>query len=231
MYFDVIRPGVATMALLLISGCDAAKEPQKSAETPAATESQSSLTTAHDEPKNAEGAAPMEEIYTPIVKISAAESARHHLPAAEISFNAGDTSMSGWKFPAESEYMVLSGPPGGPLGLSVTHVATAPADAAGWQALVAKRYADRTPEFGTDADVEVAGSMRPGYTFTTDKGFARSHHLMVLFKIAGSTEGIVLDYFEDAGETETPTPQDMAGEARFADIRQSFSVQLENVSE
>ncbi len=188
---------------------------------------QTSPPVANEKAVVSEGASNMREIESPIVKITAAESASHDLPPAEITLNTGKLNMSGSKFSLKDEYFTLSGPPGGPLGLVVIRVAKAPKELADWKQLIAELYKDRFPEAGTVGKAELDGKPHPAFTCTTDKGFARSHHLLILIAVPKSDQGVLIDFYSGADKTKTPTPQEMAKQGDFLELSPSFSIRFE----
>jgi hypothetical protein len=176
---------------------------------------------------NPKGTADMDEIQGPSVKITAAEASRHQLPPAEISLNTGETGMSGMKFSSKDEYFSLSGPPGGPLGLTVALVEKSPKELDGWKSLIEDRFKNRSPEVGSAGEVELDGKARPAFTCTTDGGPSRAHHLLVLMAVPKSDKGLLIDFYSGAGETKTPSPQEMAKQGEFSEISPSFSIRFE----
>lgn len=182
---------------------------------------------ANEKSVSAERASEMRKIESPTVKITAAESASHDLPPAVIALDTGKLRMWGSKFSLKDEYFTLSGPPGGPLGMIVKRVTKAPKDLAGWKALVEENFKDRFPEAGSMGTVEIDGEARPAFTCTTDKSMARSHHLLILFAVPKSDQGVLVDFYSGADETKTPTPQEMAKQGEFSELSPSLSIRFE----
>jgi hypothetical protein len=232
-----IHLAVSIVALIVLVGCQEKPPSQPSAQeppaappqSPAQSENDSAGDTSADEveqPDASAGDTPMEEVHLPAVNITAAESARHGLPAADIQLNVEGVSMSGWKFPEQGEYLVLSGPPGGPMGMSISHVQETPSDASQWKALMDKRYPERSAVAGSTSTIEVAGEKRAAFVFTTDEGFARAHHLMIPMAIASSGDAVLVDLYYGADETPAPTPETMAAYGAFTQILNSLSIRI-----
>jgi hypothetical protein len=173
------------------------------------------------------GAPPMDEIKTRTVKITAAESKDHDLPAAEISLDLAKTGMSGKKFPKEGDYLSLSGPPGPPLGMKISLVEEMPESEDQWRDLVEKRYPKRAPDSGTIGEIEFADGVRPAFTCTIPHGPKKAHHLFVVLAIPESEKGILVDFYRGGGKTSTPSPVDMAKLGDFAELSPSFSIRFE----
>lgn len=176
---------------------------------------------------SAERTSEMSAIETPKVEITAAESASHGLPPAEITLDTGKFRMWGSKLSMKDEYLRLSGPPGGPLGLIVKRVAKAPKDTADWKAYIEENFKDRFPETGSIGKLEIDGEPRAAFTCTTDKSMARSHHLLILFAVPKSEEGVIVEFYSGADETKTPSPEEMAKQDKFKEISRSLSIKFE----
>lgn len=169
----------------------------------------------------------MEEVYTPRVEVTADEAKRQGLPAATIVLDTGKQGLTGWKLSEKGEYFVLSGPPGGPLGLQVTRAVKAPQNEADWKRLIEARFKDREPEAGTLSEIKLNDEPQAAFTFTTDSGPGRSHHLMTLYLAPDSDACILVDYYEGGEKTSTPTPQAMLSDKAVAHIFKSLSVDFE----
>jgi hypothetical protein len=222
MYHDIIKPALAMAVLLSTVACEAQNKSQTSAGPQAATKK-----TPTDGPASSKGTTGMDKPRTTILKITAAESAGHQLPAADITLNYSGVPLSERKFPAADQYCSLTGPPGAPLALKMFHLKRPPKDEAQWRRLVEQRYAAKLAELGTTAELKIAGAARPAFTCTTGKKHARVHHLLVLIAIPKSDEGILVDFFHGAGKSKTPTPQAIAVDGKFAPMLQSLSVKFE----
>jgi hypothetical protein len=193
------------------------------AESAAPTVSEQNKTAA-DAPDSGDTA--MDEVNTKDVKITAAEAKRHSLPAAEITLDLGKTGLSGTKFPAEGEYLALSGPPGGPLGLAVFHIKELPLNELDWRKLIEKRYAERSPAMGKAEELEIAGGKHAAFTVTTDGGPAKTHHLLIAFAVPDSRDAIVVDFYR-GGQDDTPSPRTLAADKKFSEISPSLSIRFE----
>lgn len=168
----------------------------------------------------------MDEVNTKEVKITAADAKKHSLPAAEITINLGETGLSGFKFANEGEYLSLSGPPGGPLGMTVFHTKHLPKTDADWRKLVEERYDERATAMGEAADIEVAGGKHNAFSCTTDGGPAQAHHLLIAFAVPDSDEAIVVDFYS-AGQGATPSPKTLLAAKKFSEISPSLSIRFE----
>jgi hypothetical protein len=131
------------------------------------------------------------------------------------------------EFAFERQYVMLSGPPGEPLGLVVEHVSNVSADDAGWKKLVDQRFANQSPQLGSTAELEIAGGKNPTLTCTTGSSQARAHHLLVLVRIPESKDAILVDFWQGAGQSATPKPETMVKEGEFAALLQSLLVMPE----
>src|SRR4029078_12711225 len=105
-----------SFVLMTIIGCENAKKAPPPAKQPVSSDASSA------EPAKSTGPATMPNPDASLVKISPAEATAHHLPPAEITLNTAGKNLEARKFPAENQYLALSGPPGGPLGLVLEHV-------------------------------------------------------------------------------------------------------------
>lgn len=168
----------------------------------------------------------MDEINSKDVKIEASDAKKHSLPAAEITIDLGETGLSGMKFPNKGEYLSLSGPPGGPLGLTVFHTQELPTTDLEWRKLIEKRYGERATATGRVEAVEIAGKERGAFTFTSDSGPARAHHLLIAFAVPESKDAILVDFYS-AGQGETPSPKILAATKKFSEISPSLSIRFE----
>lgn len=161
-----------------------------------------------------------------MVEITAAESTSNNLPPVAITIDPGNLGMSIFMFPEDDMYLMLSGPPGGPLGLSLEKVSDMTGDEAGLSALVKSRFEGRTPQTGTTGQVSLSGGEHPAITCTTDSSGARSHHLLVLFDVPDSSDGILLDFWLPAGDSDTPIPGAMFTQADFDAMLRSLTVRF-----
>lgn len=212
-------------ALLLLLGCE--KADQTAAQGDSSTTKATQANNAAQDADAPEKGANMKELRSPQIKIAASDAASHKLPAATISFNTGETYMSGHTFPEKDLYLRLSGPPGGPLGMEILRVSSVPKNQEGWQQLAEKRYEGRSVESGQAAEVEITGDTRSAFTFTSDEEEARAHHVMVGFPVPQSNEGIVVDFWSAAGDSETPAPDAMLGEDAAGSFLRKLTIRFE----
>ncbi len=128
------------------------------------------------------------------MKIAAADSARHGLPAASIELDVAQAAMWGQVFPGEGVYLNLSGPPGGPLGLALVAYEGI-ADAAALEEFAAKRFAGDTYVRKGPGTVELAGRSRVAFTCGRGQSLARSTHLLALIPVKeGADSGVLVDF-------------------------------------
>ena len=226
MSFSIVAPRLGVSLLLMCLSWAMGNPCDLRGESPA-PEAASPPVAGPPVAKSAEGATSMDEINTQTVKITAAESKSHHLPAAEISLNLGKTGLSGRKFSDKGEYLSLSGPPGGPLGIRISHLASLPSNTAEWRTLIEKRFDGQSPDIGTEGEIKFAGQTCSALTCTTGAGPARAHHLLILVEVPHSKEGLLVDFYHRAGKTETPDPQSLSQDAKFAELSPSFSIRFE----
>jgi hypothetical protein len=139
------------------------------------------------------------------IKIAAADSARHGLPAAAIELDTSEIGFIGSAFPADGVYLSLSGPPGGPLGLAL-EAYKGIKDAKGLEAFAAKRYAGDTYVRKGPGTVELAGGRRIAFTCGTGRSLARSTQFLALVpEREGADAGVLVSfYFGTQGEFSTP---------------------------
>jgi len=164
-----------------------------------------------------------ERVATPRLTITPEEATAHALPAARIEIDTGSVVLAGPKFPDDTTYVALSGPPGGPLGLRVLHVESPPEDDAAWRLLVENLFEGRPLTVGQAGEVEIDGSARRTYSCTTGQSLARSHHVLVLFDAPAPSGAVLVDFFSTAGSQETPAPADIV-EGAYARTVQSLRV-------
>ena len=218
---------LAVMILFGAAGCAAQAAQQETTDRETASKEFVDQQPKSTKGKTRSGASKMEEVYTPLVRITAQESKNQGLPAATIILDTGEQGLIGWKFAKQGEYLVLSGPPGAPLGLHITHVAQAPNNEADWKKLVEEQYRKRSPEPGSVGEIKLDDNPHAVFSFTSDKGPGRSHHLMTLFPIPKTKAGIVVDYFEAGDETPTPSPQAMFAKKDTAHVMKSLKIEFE----
>ena len=222
MHHYIARSIAALLLLLTSLGCEDVKKPSVAAPKtePAAVPKET--------PK-VEGDAKMATpAASKTVKVSAAESASHGLPPAEISVDLGQHAFSTKTFAAKDNYLSLSGPPGGPLGLQVEHIQNAPKDDAAWRKLAETRFAERKPiEMGSAAEVSIASGKNVAFTCTTGESLARAHHLLVTVPVPKTSDGILVDFKFAAAKTKTPTPQAVMSESKFGDLLRSLSIRVQ----
>ena len=207
------------LALSCVLGCD--KE--------AANQAEDRFDATHvDEPADpAAGDEQMEEDAPNTITITAAEAVERGLPKAEITLNLGETFMTSEKFPGDGVYLSMSGAPGAPLGLSIKTSPELITDEQGWQRFVKQNSPGDAPEFAAASEAEICGASRSACTFTTGESLARSHHFAASVEIPDSDQAIVIHFWQAAGKSETPAPDAMVRDGRYAKLLQSISIKFE----
>ena len=158
-----------------------------------------------------------------LVFISADESEKHGLPRAEVSLNTEGLGMSGSKFSHKTEYFKISGPPGGPLGISLNLHSNYDLNESA-AAFADKLYPERKLEYGSFEEVSINDGVYKALTFTSGEGFSRAHHLAVIFPVPESDEVLLLDfYFDGRGTSDTPSPSTVLAD-RYSKFLTSFSL-------
>ncbi|MCC6739279.1 MAG: hypothetical protein IT452_09550 [Planctomycetia bacterium] len=118
------------------------------------------------------------------ILITAADARAKGFPPVALSVDLEDTVLSGFPGTPQGALLRLSGPPGGPLGVSVEIV---PAGSA-LEALVRERF--DVPNFGplrigATVTVDVAGARRPGLAFATGQSLAAMGQVATLVEFPG----------------------------------------------
>lgn len=171
------------------------------------------------------GASAPQTAGAPIVQTTAEQAAERGLPAANITIDPGNTGLEAAPFPADNHYLALSGPPGGPLGLTIERVTASP-DAAGLKSLAELRFEDRSVEVGAFAMIPLAGADRPAIACTTDESMARAHHLLALIP-APQGGALLVDFYRSAGSSPTPAPSEFLEHERFGPVLRSLQIDFE----
>ena len=169
----------------------------------------------------------MTEVTGKSVKITADEAKAHELPPVEIRIDLGESGLAGMKFPDKGQYLSLSGPPGGPLGLVIRHIDKLPKSEADWHKLAENRYADGSMKFGKVEKIEFNGKKQDAYTVATGAGPARANHLLIAIAVPVSGDAILVDYHRAGGNTEVPPPISLASDKIFSEISPSISIKFE----
>jgi hypothetical protein len=162
-----------------------------------------------------------------MVEISSSDAAGHALPPASIAIDPGASGMVARTFPDKNRYLLLSGPPGGPLGVRVDAYSGTAATAEGLAQLAQQRYADDSLEKGAFADVQLAGGKRAAYSCATGTSQARAVHVLALFPASpGADRGVLLDAWIGA-QKGVPGPAEVAGTGKLKDVLGSLKVRFE----
>lgn len=117
-------------------------------------------------------------------EITAAASQARGLPPVGLSVDLAGTVLHDSGAPRPGVLLHLSGPPGGPLGVSVEIVK----DGGGLEALVRERF-DKPGwgplRIGEPVTVEVAGEKRPGLAFATGQSLGAMGQVAALVEFPG----------------------------------------------
>lgn len=117
-------------------------------------------------------------------EISAAASEARGLPPVALSVDLAGTALHEVGAPQPGVLLHLSGPPGGPLGVSVEIVCSG----RGLEPIVRERFdkPGRGPlRIGEATTVDVAGAGRLGLAFATGQSLAAMAHVAVLVEFPG----------------------------------------------
>jgi hypothetical protein len=219
----------------VVLGCEPSDQPVPKQSAPS---SEVTAPSSEETAPSSEVTAPSSEVTAPtqdlnaeagdqsMVHISGAEAAAQQLPAASISLETAGTGMGARKFGSKDQYLMLSGPPGGPLGLVIERVSVPSADEGALAKLAEQRFKDRSFVKGTAGVVELAGDSRQALTCATDTSMAKSHHLLVLIPVPNSKDSLLVDFWRGAG-SDMPAPEAMLGEPKYGDLLKSLSVKFE----
>ena len=156
-----------------------------------------------------------------LVTIGADDARKKHLPAIAFSLEVGWNAMTSSPFPAGGSYLIVSGPPGGPLSLRVQDARGAKDDAA-LRAFVEREHAnDKTLSIGTAAEVTLAGAARRALPYVTGSStITRSGHCAVLVTTARGS--LALLFTAGIGNAPAPSCADTLAHARLAPLAASF---------
>ena len=116
---------------------------------------------------------------TPLVEVSAADAKAAGLPAVDVRVAKTTQPLMPRRLPSPDTYVALSGPPGGPLGMTVTAGSANLLDAA-------KSLRDEGHQDLQTGQVSWGGKSSPAISSTQGQSNARRQELRVL---AATTEG------------------------------------------
>lgn len=164
-----------------------------------------------------------------LTRIAAKDATARGLPPASIELDGAGLMVR--SLPGEGCYLQGSGPPGGPLGISVEAYADTPAEEAALGAMAGKRFAGRSFMAGQVATIRLAGRSVRAFTCVTDPSHARSLHLLALFPRAeGARDGVLLDFWCSAGAGDPLSPEAMLRLERHGDTLRSLCLRFEPAS-
>ncbi len=163
-----------------------------------------------------------------MVQISSSEAAKNGLPPAAITVEPGKTGMTARAFPEKNRYLMLSGPPGGPLGMKIDAYSGTSADAAGLEKLLKARFGEDSPEKGSFGQVELGGAPRAAMSCASGTSQARAAHLVTLFPVAaGADRGVLVDFWVGSRQTGVPAPAAFLGMPTWGDVLRSLRIRFE----
>jgi hypothetical protein len=151
----------------------------------------------------------MNKSSTPIVEVSAADAAAAGLPAVEVSISKTKIPLTPRRLPSADTYVSASGPPGGPLGLTVTAgAANAPE--------TVKSLREGGHEDVQTAQVTWNGQSAPAIASRQGQSNARRQELRVLALTAGGKGVWITIAAPVAAEAVTPTQ--LAARSPFSEL-------------
>lgn len=113
----------------------------------------------------------------------------------KLTYDVGPTPP-GWtkSGPTGDTLLQLSGPPGGPLGLSVTRTRALPDEAsfAAWIKAEFKRTMNRDVDPGTPTRVALGGAQGMAYSFTSGESLARTAYCIALYPVEQPSKGSIV---------------------------------------
>lgn len=163
-----------------------------------------------------------------VMKIDAAECRKRGLPAVTIDLDATAGGFVRAPDPGARSYLQLSGPPGGPLGLSIEAYSDVESTEAALEKLAAKRFDGQKYVAKTTETLWLSGGNRLAFTCSTGESLAHSVHLLVLIPSAEkATSGVLVDFFVGQGSGETLTPGQVIKLEPWGDLVKSVHVRFE----
>jgi hypothetical protein len=158
------------------------------------------------------------------MKITADEAKRHGLPAATIELDPGTFPFLELRFPGPTTYLVLAGPPGGPLGLSLEAYSGVALEADALEKLVPVRFARWGCETGTSGKLVLGGKERAAVTCAVGRAPpARAHHLVTLVPESPG-RGVLVDAYVGGGLAQAPPPEAFLAMPDWGDLLRSIRV-------
>ncbi len=136
--------------------------------------------------------------------ITALEAKAHQLLPVALTVDPAGLPLIEWRFPRPGVYLQLSGPPGGPLGLSVEQFTLAEAGLGGVQAFLEQRL---TGLAQTSLNAPQPAQPPANWTAEYLEGIdhARAHHLIKFYAAPGQLlKGVCVDCWIGAVSLQPP---------------------------
>lgn len=133
--------------------------------------------------------------------VTAVDARAKGLPAIGFTVTWSDAGLfQGNVFNGEGNYLTLSGPPGGPLGMAVWGYTSLDATHATLEKVIAQ-HPPRPPVIrGAPESISLAGAERPALAYIQGESLARSVTCLVLVPAAGNKrEGLIVTFYVAAG--------------------------------
>lgn len=162
------------------------------------------------------------------VRITNEQARAHGLPPVALELDLSGAPLAGKPCAQAGSYLALSGPPGGPLGLTLEPYADVPASAEGLAALAQARFAKRSWQPGPDGLLELGGTSCVVLSGVTDTSHARAVHLLALFPATEEGQaGVLLDFWCSAGAGDPLTPEQVLALPRYGDLLRAVRVRFD----
>lgn len=161
------------------------------------------------------------------IRISPAQCLERGLiPAAiEVTWDASPFFVT--SFLSEKQYLLLSGPPGGPLGFTLEEYRAQTDHSAPLTELIRAKYQKTDLELSEPSHLRLSGKERPAVAFTFGTVPARSLHCAVLFRpTERASEGILLDFWTGGSEGIQPSCKSVLSNSAFTPLLQSLRVKF-----
>ena len=162
-----------------------------------------------------------------MLEISVAEATDHQLPAVAISLDTADTGLAGAKFAEEGQFLRLSGPPGGPLGMEIELVKDVAATEEALGQFALQRFEGQTPDVGSSATVDIAGGSHLAVTCSAGSSMAKATHLLVLIPAPNSNASLLVDFWKGTRGADVRSPESMIADSQYSELLKSLSIRFE----
>jgi hypothetical protein len=161
-----------------------------------------------------------------VIRITTSDARTNGLPPVDISLDYSNTSLLATVFPRHGVYVQLSGPPGGPLGVSIE--AAEPYDLAlSLEALIRQRFnhpADEPLVFGRQGEIELSAVRHKSLTFVSGSSHAKSVHVVTI--IRGTNDTALLVDFHVGGSQ--PDSTVVTGHPDLMQVARTLAVRFED---